>query len=316
MTRLRAILLGTLASARTDQPYALVDYPNYLNPGDAAIWLGAREALAAINGQPPAYSSTLRNFSPAQCRAAVGKGTLYFIGGGNFGDLYLRHHRARLSIIDRMPDNPIVQLPSSCAWNDAVDPAVLAETRSALARHSGVRFFARDPRSQGQLRNLLNLESVLCPDLAHALAASGPPPSIAVKKILRRDVEAASTPSGEGGSIDWRDASEQRFWNRFEKLVLMAAPPQAKPSLQDWIARKKVASAVNLVAQGQVLITDRLHAFLLGHAIGRPVVILDNTTGKVAAYHETWREHLSNVHSAPDRASALDLAASLGSAGS
>src|SRR5690606_20198293 len=127
------------------------DYPNYLNPGDAAIWLGARRALEAINGRPPAYSATLRNFSASRCRTAVGCGVIYFLGGGNFGDLYPRHQRMRLDLLHAMPENPVFQLPMSCAWSADSDGALLSETTTAYLARKSLRVFARDLQAKAEL---------------------------------------------------------------------------------------------------------------------------------------------------------------------
>lgn len=297
MQGLGTILIDTLRSVQTtDRPYALVDYPNYLNPGDAAIWLGARKALAILNGGPPAYTAPLREFSSRACLAAIGTGTIYFLGGGNFGDLYPKHHRARLKVIRSVPESPIVLLPSSCAWADAPSPEIIGETQHAFrARTSRARFFAREPKTQSQLFELLEIESVLCPDLVHALDISGPPPSKEVAAILRRDREAAGPPAS---GADWSDMRGQRFWNRSGKLMLRFTGGVPRMRLQDWIASKKTQAAIDALAHGRVLVTDRLHAMLLGTALGRDVVALDNGTGKVMAYHDQWGVHLTRVHRA------------------
>jgi pyruvyl transferase EpsO len=271
-----------------------VDYPNYLNPGDAAIWLGARSALGFVNGNPPAYSASLKEFSVAACRARVGTGAIYFVGGGNFGDLYPRHHLTRLKIINSMPDNPIVLLPFSCAWSKAVDKDILVQTRRTVARPGPIRLFTRERKSQSQMIDLFGLGSTLCPDLVHALDIVGPPASIEVQAVLRGDREAA-TSFAAIRSIDWAEHADLRRWNRVGKLLLMGAPTYASLSLRDWIASRKTETAIRLVSQGKRLITDRLHAFLFGLALGRPVTVLDNSTGKVFAYYDTWSEHLTGV---------------------
>ena len=294
MNALKEIVLETLRSSRTDQPYALVDYPNYLNPGDAAIWLGARSALGIVNEKPPAYSASLKEFSVAACRACVGTGVIYFTGGGNFGDLYPRHHLTRLKIINSMPDNPIVLLPSSCAWSKAIDKDILVQTRRTVARPGPIRMFTRERKSQSQMIDLFGLVSTLCPDLVHALDIMGPPASTEVQAVLRVDREAATSFAGIR-SVDWLEHADLRRWNRVGKLLLMGAPTCASLSLRDWIASRKMQSAIRLVAQGKRLITDRLHAFLFGVALGRPVSILDNSTGKVFAYYDTWSDHLTGV---------------------
>jgi exopolysaccharide biosynthesis predicted pyruvyltransferase EpsI len=297
MKTLKEILLETLQSSSTNEPYALVDYPSYLNPGDAGIWLGARAVLSTLNGKAPAYSSSLKSFSAATCRARVGTGKIYFLGGGNFGDLYDRHHLARLKVIETIPDNPIVLLPLSCAWSRAVNPDLRTRTREMFARKSPVQVFTRERHSQAQMLDMIGLNSTLCPDLVHALDIVGPPASSDIQAVLRQDREAANS-STRISSVDWQQSVRLRRWNRFGKLLLWGAPSSISLSLRDWIAWRKTAIAISLVAQGRRLITDRLHAFLFGSALGRPVSLLDNSTGKVFAYHDAWTEHFPGARKA------------------
>jgi len=286
-------ILETLADAAAAGPYALVDYPNYLNPGDAAIWLGARRALEAINGRPPAYAATLRGFSPARCRAAIGKGTVYFLGGGNFGDLYPRHQRMRLDVLRALAGNPVVQLPMSCAFAPVPDEALLAETRALYRDRPALRLFARDRRARSDLGERFGLDATPCPDLCHLLPLAAPPPVQDVVRLMRRDPEAAGRQAD--AAQDWRDMAGQRRINRLGKLLLAAAPRRFTLAAQDWVAARKVDHAVAALARGRTVETDRLHAALLAAAIGREVLLHDNTTGKVLAYRETWAALLPDL---------------------
>ena len=43
-------------------PYALVDFPNYANVGDSAIWIGAMALLERVAGAPPRFIWAHHNF--------------------------------------------------------------------------------------------------------------------------------------------------------------------------------------------------------------------------------------------------------------
>jgi pyruvyl transferase EpsO len=49
-----------------------------------------------------------------------------------------------------------------------------------------------------------------------------------------------------------------------------------------------VRRGLDLVARGEVLVTDRLHGMLLALHAGRKVVAVDNSNRKLSAYHATW----------------------------
>ncbi|AZN99571.1 hypothetical protein EJ066_21950 [Mesorhizobium sp. M9A.F.Ca.ET.002.03.1.2] len=303
---LKSVLFDRLMPVRTNAPYALIDYPDYLNPGDAAIWLGTRAVLDKLNGTPPAYTSALKNFSPQRCRSAIGDGVIYFLGGGNFGDFYSRHHRARLHALSLVPRNPVVQLPASCAWTAETDAAVLEETRRVLSNREPVIFFAREEKSRADLERLLGLESTLCPDLAHALHFEPSAPTADLRAVLRNDQEASQPVAPPAIEVfDWRDLKAQVAWNRFGKFALAVAPRSKKLGTQDWVTSAKVASAVSLLRPARTVITDRLHAFILSTELGRNVVVLDNRTGKVFAYIDAWREHFPHAGKAANLRSAI-----------
>lgn len=292
---LKKLVAETLAPAATDRPYALIDYPNYLNPGDAAIWLGARQVLEALNGRQPAYSSTLRHFSPRSCRRAIGDGVIYFSGGGNFGDLYPRHQRMRNEVLKAMPDNPIVLLPMSCAWSDIVDDILVAETVQLFGERSSLLVFARDRRAQRSLSDRCGIESVLCPDVAHVLVLQAAQHKQEILHLFRKDREQKNKIEASTiDAVDWRDFAGQRIMNKVGKLFLFEVISGIRVGLQDWVARQKVRLAVQVLSAARTVVTDRLHAALLAGAIGREVVVLDNATGKLNAYFETWHDLLPN----------------------
>lgn len=303
-----AIALERLSSARTDAPYALVDYPNYLNPGDAAIWCGTVRLLQRLNGRLPSYVSTLKAFSPARCRAAIGDGTVYFLGGGNFGDLYPRHHGERLRVMRAMAGHVQVHLPFSLALRHraTTEPDHILSTPEALRR---AVFFAREAQTAGDLAAKFGIDATVCPDLAHGLAMADPPaPVTDVVHLLRNDRERLSDRARPVQARDWSDLRLLKLVNRLGKVVLL--PPFAAHSLAvaQHVAGAKVAIARRFIARGRRLVTDRLHAMILAQQIGREVWFCDNATGKLSSYVETWRGHLDGVAivPAPERAATED----------
>ena len=64
--------------------YAILDFPNYLNPGDSAIWMGTRAILETLLGCAPSYVSTIKQFDERQCHQEIGRGPVFFLGGRKF----------------------------------------------------------------------------------------------------------------------------------------------------------------------------------------------------------------------------------------
>ncbi|GKX32650.1 MAG: exopolysaccharide biosynthesis protein [Rhizobiaceae bacterium MnEN-MB40S] len=294
--------------------YALVDYPDYLNPGDCAIWLGACEILRRIYGRPPDYASTLRGFDANRCIRAVGDGSVYFLGGGNLGALYAKHNRMRLAAIRAIPGCRIVLLPQSNTGLDREGDPLAAEILETLQSHPDLTLLARDAASQRLFGQLLNRDIGLCPDPA-SLCLPGPSnDGRGVACLLRSDGEAALKRAGADSldAWDWPDLPALRFWNRAGKLVNAFPETQMRWRIRQFTARQKVDAALRALVDKQTVITDRLHGALFAEALGKRVIAIDNATAKISAYCETWRDYYSRIALANSLSEARDLAGSPG----
>jgi pyruvyl transferase EpsO len=70
------------------------------------------------------------------------------------------------------------------------------------------------------------------------------------------------------------------------------------------MARIRYRRAIRLLSQGQVLVTDRLHGYILGSLLGMPTVVLDNGYGKLRRYVSSWplASHAPMIADDPDEA--------------
>jgi pyruvyl transferase EpsO len=295
----RARILDCLSPVRTPGPYALIDYPDHSNVGDVAIWLGSLEILAELNRRPPGYVSTLRAFDPKRCRHAVGTGTVYFLGGGNLGTLYSKHHALRLKAMAALDGNVIVQLPQSVAWAEGSSPLV-AET-STVFKERGVQVFCRERLALQSIRDRLSCDAVLCPDLAFGLGSIPREPAVqALHHLLRRDLEIADEQPGL--KSDWRDCSSLMTWRRLGRGVTAASrlfgPDRGLQALQ-YVARRKLDAGRRFLSAGDYLVTDRLHGHILAVLMGIPHTFRENLTGKNRAFWECWTHDLPFVRFEP-----------------
>ncbi len=310
MNTLAAAIDGAIRPFIRAEPYALIDYPNYLNPGDCAIWLGTRKLLETMHGRPPVYVSTLRNFDHDRCLKSVGSGTLYFKGGGNLGSIYLKHDEMRARILAGMRGRRIVLLPQSIA-DDADDSR--SGTLNFIRDNPETVVFARDTVSKAAIEGRIGRCAPLCPDLCHSLSFKQRKIGVGTGLLLRRDPEVGTfaTASKEivQSSWDWDDISTLRAWNRLGKLPVNIPNSFGRALVQDRVAKAKVESALGRLSASAVIITDRLHGVILAQSIGRRVIALDNATGKVKAYQQTWGSLLKGVSMAASLERALIEAA-------
>ena len=87
LAQLRGAIETTLgALIPRDRPCALVDFPNYTNVGDSAIWVGERAVLDDLEVDV-GYTADRTSFRRRTLERRVGRGPILITGGGNFGDL-------------------------------------------------------------------------------------------------------------------------------------------------------------------------------------------------------------------------------------
>ena len=287
---------------------ALLGYPNHTNPGDQAIWIAAKAILRRI-GADVVYECSWRDYSREVLGEALAAGThIVFSGGGNFGDLWPATHALREAVLRDFVGVPIVQLPQTIHFTRS---ETLAATRRLLERHGSVVLLVRDAPSLALARESFDVDVRLAPDLALACPLEPPGDASAadVVWIAREDRESRGlnpeqAPEGVW-RVDWnlRDA---------ERRALDGEPPLPQAVL-DLIERnrrltKRVAGdrwrelaeiraelslarlqrALRLLRRGRVIVTDTLHAHLLGMMLGIPTVITDTRYGKLRATFDTF----------------------------
>lgn len=302
--------LGTLLRERLDAAIpagarvALLDYPNHENVGDSAIWLGEVTYLAE-RGCEIAYHCDLRSYDARHLRALGEVDLVLLHGGGNLGDVWLSHQHFRERVLAEFHDRPVIQLPQTIHFGQ---PEHLDGAKRAFATHPRFTLMVRDARSLAFAEEHFDCSVVLCPDSAFALGASPRPcpPQVPILWLGRTDHEAASSgePRARDRSVKHADWIGRASAGPLDLLARaggelvaggigrFARPPAgvARALWADWswLARRRVASGQALLAQGEVVVTDRLHAHILCLMLGLPHVALDNSYGKLSSFSSTW----------------------------
>lgn len=285
-----------LAGARA---VALLDHPNHWNVGDSAIWLGETAFLRGLGIRRPAYAADRYTCSEETLRRRIGDGPILLSGGGNLGDLWGDHQALRERIVRAFPDNPIVQLPQSIHFRERSN---LERARAVFDAHPRLVLLVRDTRSLEIAQNEFRARALLCPDMALYLGALERPvqPSRDVLVLLRSDHESrlgrTPRPAAREGPVDWRQ-EERTLGVRLqealrEPLVRGARDPgwrwRALAATYEPVARGRLRRALGSLASARRVVTDRLHGHILCLQLGIPHVLVDNSYGKLRAFHETW----------------------------
>ncbi len=292
---------------------ALIDFPAHSNVGDSAIWLGALSALRALGAPAPAYTCDAATYDRATLARAIGDGTIFFTGGGSFGDLWERHLRLRERVVADFPRNRIVQLPESVHFERAES---LARAQTVWNAHDRVTILVRDTASLAFMEREFRTPVRLAPDMAFALGPLART-TAATRDVLwlKRDDKEDSFPAQRpAGSVDWiaepitpliswsdrlRDEAARRPW--LAPIARSVLPRTYVP-----LAQQRLARGVSLLSGGRVLVTDRLHGHILATMLGIPHVVLDNSYGKLHHFIRTWT-HVSplvRMATSPDEATA------------
>jgi pyruvyl transferase EpsO len=303
------------------RPIALANFPNHNNPGDNAVWLGAKALLRRL-GVPVGYSCSPVTFDEAAMRAAVGDAPLLLNGGGNFGDVYRGQQDLREHVLERCTDRHVIQLPQSLWFRD---PANAARIGRLCRSHPHFTLFVREQPSVRIAMDVLGVRPLLAPDLALALGPlrSGVTPHVPILWLGRRDPERVERPAPPSDIpfVDWVQAaadadfspSARALLAENQRLLQAAAAGDAAARARtaatfDGLARAWLARGLDILRSARVVITDRLHAHELATLLGIPHVVLDNANGKVRSIFEAWTGRSGLAHWAETSDEAVAIA--------
>ncbi len=308
---------------------AYLNFPNHRNAGDDAIWL-AGEQIIGGRDRRITYRSAWNNLSAALLDKALGSdGWIVLNGGGNFGDLYPNGQQAlRARVLTEWRDRPILQLPQSIHFQD---PAARDSMGELVAQHGGMTILCRDEASLA-IAGEWAATAVHCPDLAFLL---GPfprrRPEVDILWLGREDPERFhDRPADEPDvrPVDWlgevpRDATNPgslrfRLARRLDDRLVGWDPAGTRWNDHPLVSRMGAATfhdvaqgwldrGVDIVGEGRVVVTDRLHAHVIAWLSGIPSVVMDNSYGKVHGVVQctTGASGLTHLASSTDEALAI-----------
>ena len=282
-------------------PYAMLDFPNYANVGDSAIYLGQRHLVRELTGCDPDYVSSMRSHSDAGLRHNAGTPLILLTGGGNFGDLWPRHQSFREHILRQYRDCRIVQMPQSIHFQDVSARDACARV---IADHTDFTLIVRDHESHALAQAHFDCEVLMCPDGAFGLApiAPQPPQTRDILLLIRDDHESRFTDqekevlSALGASEDWASGSEEtraRLDRLIEKLTRKSTRAgsllrsQRLATYDKW-AENRLARGIAQLSAARFILTDRLHVHIIADLLGIPHLVMDNSYGKISNYINAW----------------------------
>jgi len=302
--------LAPLIAGRSER-ICIIDPPDHPNVGDSAIFLGELAFLRRNFPDAKIDFFDTVNYTPACDRFIEDSSILLMHGGGNFGEIWPRHHAMRMAILKRFPGKPIVQFPQSISF--ATQTGIDATAR-AIERQGNFTLLVRDRNSQAFAEKHFPCITVLCPDMAFALGdIAREPASLDFQCLLRKDKEVIldharllQVLAELGGSLDvadWIEAPDSRLgrrdkalgrtWRRFPWTIGLTRSFAFR--LRERYARERVAFGLGLLSRGSMVITDRLHAHVLCCLLGVRHLLFDSLDGKISALYDAWTKGTTNA---------------------
>lgn len=272
-----------------------LDIPVHDNVGDQLIYLGTLKFLRDNKIQTTAISSR-HNYSRKDDNS-----TLLLHGGGNLGDLYIKHQLFREHIITKNHSKRIVIAPQSIHFEKQEN---FERARCIMSAHPDLHLCVRDNNSL-KIARLLCENTLLLPDMAHQLypiQSMHPPVHSGTLYLRRTDNETThildSTPLRPATYTDWSELVGPQKWRRmkrtrdlFKILGLAGLNKATTLSFSKWWERESnqlTNQAVDLFSAHKDVVTDRLHAHILACLMDMPSKVYDNTYGKNSSYIQAW----------------------------
>lgn len=287
-----------------DNDYIYLDLPYYTNIGDLLIWEGTLEFLSQTKHKC-LYSTDADNFRERK----INENTIVILqGGGNWGDLWEKHHIFRKKIVQMYPKNKIIVFPQTVYYQDKQK---LFEDIEFYNNYPNVIICVRDNVSYNILElNLKNNKILLVPDMAFFVNIKKCNNSTGkilfakrTDKELSSNNEAYNNIPQSADIYDWptyETDTNQFIINRiFRKLIAFCNAldncfhSNLKNRITDlyWkIILKKyyINMGIKFLSNYSEIYSTRLHISILSILMNKKIHIIDNSYGKTSNYIKTW----------------------------
>ena len=303
--QLRNIINKQLLSL-IDYDYIYLDLPFHANIGDSLIWEGTLEFLKQLP-----YKCLYTSSYDTYLSQSIDRKTIILLhGGGNWGDLYPRHHEFRKKIIKEYPQNRIIILPQTIYYPNS---AYQEKDIIFFNQYPNVTICVRDKKSYEIAKNNFSQNPIiLIPDMAFFIPYKRiKHNSKNVLFLKRNDKELPSNihitiPKG----IDMHDwpTTERDFWyirlvnivfGTFKKIITpfnLKLAQRIKDFKYNCFIRKfYVNIGSDFINHYDTIYTTRLHGMILSILLDKQIYLIDNSYGKNFNFYHTWLEDLDSV---------------------
>lgn len=294
-----------------DRDYVLLDVPDYDNIGDNLIWEGELEFLKNFKFNKLYEASYL-----FQMQKKIPSNALILMqGGGNFGDIYLKTQQERLKIIRNNLEKRILIFPQTLHYQNKEN---IKKDAEIINQHPDLILCVRDVPSQDLAKDYFpNAIIKLLPDMAFCIDPDRffHPKGDPNKNLLlkRRDGELGEIPEipSKSDILDWppfnlskeerwakiqRDRRLDKIAKKLQEFFLFRSFVDSKYGIKGRNRREKyIQMGVEFFQPYEKIYTTRLHGLILGILMGKEMIVLDNSYGKLSNFSNQWLNDFENV---------------------
>ncbi|TYR36882.1 polysaccharide pyruvyl transferase YvfF [Sphingobacterium phlebotomi] len=285
--------------------YVLLDLPYHSNIGDILIWEGEESFLKTLS------SKCLGRFSSDtfyDSELITSETTIFLHGGGNFGDIWPKHQKFRLNVIQQYKQNPIIIFPQTVSYSDV---SQIEKEAAKLAEHKKLTICARDQRSFDLLKKYFTNNILMLPDMAFCIDTQilreyDRPIGEKQLFLMRNDKELSHAYNykqfvGGEENMDVKDWPTKQRGNLMHKVMTRPIHPRFPfKNFTDYYAyniyrKYLVKKGVSFLSTYKYIYTTRLHGAILSVLLHKPLTFLDNSYGKNKGFYDTWLSELEDV---------------------
>jgi len=181
----------------------------------------------------------------------------------------------------------------------------LNRTKRLLESHGGVNLLVRDDVSFEKASGTFDFPVHHTPDIAFAMGPLNRAQEHAqkIQLLCRTDEEAQHglPEQYQNQAVDWlKDPTPTKIRQIASRLAWLSSKPSEKfarkaDALNLSACQHRFKYGMNLLAQGEVVVTDRLHATIMSTLQDIPVYMVGDKFGKLRTFYDSWLQDAPNV---------------------
>ena len=300
--QLRSLIIKQL-SPFIKNDYYLLEVPYHTNIGDTLIWQGEMDFLKSLPYKCKGIHSLDTFTYPSIDKDCI----ILFHGGGNFGDLWSKHHNFKLSVVEHYKDNQFIFLPQTVYFERLEN---MQKSANILSKYKNVTICARDSISYEILKKNFKNNILLVPDMAFCMdmakweMTNEDNKPLLLKRIDKElknselltelqqivGIEVTDWPTMMKRDIPTKLLEKMKFkLRRLPWIINLYCMFYYRPHL--------IKTGVNLLMQHSTIYSTRLHAAILSILLDKPeIYFIDNSDGKNKSFYDTWLSDCDQIH--------------------